>query len=363
MTYKGILLRSLHFSGLNVKNINMDFKHGANLVYGASNTGKSLTLKAIDFMLGSSLKLPLIEERKGYDSVWLGFEITGKKPLEYSLYRSISGGGYILYRGLNAIDGNAKRIDELESKHDSLKENNLSRFLLKQLSMDGKSVAKNKDGEKESITFRDLAHIQLVTEKAIQDELSPIEGGQKFKQTKERRVFRALISGEDDSGIVPVIPQKKFKASKEGKLEIVEEIISDTDVLIKKEGYEENSLLEQLKEIKTKISSLKNSIDLAQTPVKKLIQEKSNLSSKLMSTKSRQEQVTAHLKRFSKLDAVYMNDIERLKSIEEAGFLLSIGGDRECPLCGADADVQTHNSSVEEIKAIQTASLSNTLAN
>lgn len=358
MSYKGVILRFLLFSGTNVKNVGLDFEPGPNLIYGASNTGKSLALKALDFMLGASNNLPSVKERVGYDMVWLGFEVTGKEPREYTLSRSISGGAFILYEGLSAIDRDGKIVSRLEPQHDSLKEDNISQFLLKQLGLNGKSVAKNKDGEKESLTFRDLAHIQLVTEKAIQDEISPIEGGQRVSQTKERRVFRTLISGEDDSGIIPVIPQKKFKASKEGKLEVVEEIISDLNIAIKNGGYGEDSLPYRLEKVEIEILDLKDSIELAQKPVKDLIKEKGIVSSELMSTKSRHEQVKAHLERFYKLDTVYSSDIERLQSIEEAGFLLSIGGDRECPLCGASADAQTHSNSIAEIEEMRSASLS-----
>lgn len=357
MNHQGLLIRSLQFSGSRVRNIGLDFNAGLNLIYGASNTGKSLTLKAIDFMLGASKSLPAIEEIDGYDTVWLGLEVVGNETKKYSLSRSTSGGGYTLYEGLNAINGNNKKLGFLEPTHDSNNEENISTFLLKAIGLSGRLVAKNKNGEKVNFTFRDIAHIQLVNEKAIQDEISPIEGGHRTSKTKERRVFRSLLSGDDDGSIIPVVSSQKFKSLKEGKLELIEEMIADLDKAIEKNKFDKESISGLLEDVENDIQSLKERIDIAQEPVKELILQKSNITEKLMSYRTRQEQVDIHLDRFLKLEEFYNSDIDRLESIEEAGFLLSIGGERECPLCGADAESQHHAATMSEVHMMQSATL------
>lgn len=62
-----IVLRSLSFTGPNKTSAALTFGDKLTLIWGASNTGKSFTLKALDFMFGGSKALPDINEREGYE--------------------------------------------------------------------------------------------------------------------------------------------------------------------------------------------------------------------------------------------------------------------------------------------------------
>lgn len=77
----------------------MTFGTGLNVIYGASNTGKSFIVEAIDFMLGGKPPLRDIPERVGYDLVLLGLETLDGKS--FTLWRSIDGGGFRLYEDLH----------------------------------------------------------------------------------------------------------------------------------------------------------------------------------------------------------------------------------------------------------------------
>ena len=71
MTYAGWHIERLKFTGKDDKEALLNFAAGLSLVYGASNTGKSFALKALDFMLGGQRELPNIKERTPYDKLWL----------------------------------------------------------------------------------------------------------------------------------------------------------------------------------------------------------------------------------------------------------------------------------------------------
>lgn len=62
----------------------------------------------------------------------------------------------------------------------------------------------------------------------------------------------------------------------------------------------------------------------------------------------RRSQIT--IGRFEQLEEVYDSDIERLEAIEETGFLLTLGGDKDCPLCGALPDAQRHVHGLKDIE-------------
>ena len=68
----GVRLRSLGFFGPQKPRAVVTFGPGMNVVYGASNAGKSFIVEAIDFMLGGGQALRDIPERVGYDRVLLG---------------------------------------------------------------------------------------------------------------------------------------------------------------------------------------------------------------------------------------------------------------------------------------------------
>jgi hypothetical protein len=64
----GLTLWHLTFTGAGVPDASLDFAPGLNIAYGASNTGKSFTAKALNFMFGGSEALPGIEQRQDYDA-------------------------------------------------------------------------------------------------------------------------------------------------------------------------------------------------------------------------------------------------------------------------------------------------------
>jgi len=65
MTATALTLRHLAFTGANKPIADIEFGDGLNVIYGASETGKSFILESIEFMLGGSENLRDIPERVG----------------------------------------------------------------------------------------------------------------------------------------------------------------------------------------------------------------------------------------------------------------------------------------------------------
>ncbi|WP_141441335.1 hypothetical protein [Vreelandella titanicae] len=351
----GFLLKSLVFTGPDIKHKALSFEPGCNLVYGASNTGKSLALKAIDFMLGGSTKLPKVDELKNFNKIWLSFETTGENGKGYTLVRNLSGGRFRLYEGVENFSYD-NSYEELESQHDAIKNNNLSSFLLKIMNFDRKKVAKNKSGEKVSFTFRDWAHLSIVNERTIQDELSPIEANSGRDKIKDKRVFRSVLTGEDDSEVSEVLTDNKFKASKEGKVEIINEFVEDIDADLRERGFIDKETLQgELDELEKNIKGLSDIFNEAQKPINKLLKSKKYFLSLHFKKQRELESVDLNFERLTKLNEIYISDMQRLEALEEVGFLVSIKSNKECPLCGAYPEHMSDKCSFKDVELTREA--------
>ncbi len=110
MTYAGWHIAQLKFTGKGDKEALLNFAPGLSLIYGASNTGKSFAVKALDFMLGGQKELPLIKEREPYNRLWL--DVAFSPDHKVSLERAIVGGAFKLHEGDHAAR-------TLAAKHDA----------------------------------------------------------------------------------------------------------------------------------------------------------------------------------------------------------------------------------------------------
>jgi hypothetical protein len=114
-------------------------------------------MKAINFMLGGSDQLPVIDERKGYESIWFGFTLAGVG--DFTVQRSIEGGDYALFPGLVTDTSKAEAPRKLSAQHDAQTEDNLSNILLTSMGFEGKSIARNSHGAQANLSFRHLSRI------------------------------------------------------------------------------------------------------------------------------------------------------------------------------------------------------------
>jgi hypothetical protein len=118
-----------------------------------------------------------------------------------------------------------------------------------------------------------------------------------------------------------------------------------------------DDLDDQAQRLEGTLTAIQTEAEDARVSVRALIDEKRQTTNALLSTRARLADISLNLDRFEQLAAVYASDIQRLESLEEAGFLLVLGSDRDCPLCGAVPDSQKHTHSVSEIETSRAAAI------
>jgi hypothetical protein len=342
LSASGVVIRHLWFTGAALKPAGLDFVDGLNVVWGASNTGKSFALKAIDFMLGKD-ELSNIDERKGYDGIWMGLSVpeVGDK----TIYRSTFGGECLLFDGL--IRETPPNITGQPINLDSL--------LLGSVGLANKKVVKDANGQKLSLTLRNMIHHLLVDEGFVMGETSPIYRGQFHLRTSEKNILRLLLTGVDDSAVVQSLSKKTNGVQVKAKIELIDELVSEIDVKL-------GDRIERRVEIENDLELIKASTTVAQEKLQNILTDidtKTHRRRQIFDQRSleiaRVRELDLTIRRFEWLAKSYQSDLQRLDALTEAGELIATRTGRPCSLCGAPPEQQTHPLVASDIHRSQAA--------
>lgn len=352
-------LISLTFTGSGKEAAALAFSSGLNVLYGASNTGKSFAAKTIDFMLGGST-LPNFRERDGYEQAWLS--LTLPKSGDSTLRRALAGGAFELLPGYvrtEAATGGETdaptNVRKLAGRHSAGTTENISSFLLDELDLSGREIATDVHGKKRALSFRDLARFCLVDETAIQAETSPVESGQHTGGTTEHSVLKLLLTGQDDSKVVRMMDARTLKTTTNAKIEVIDEAVARIDEELAADYPHADQLPDQLSRLEDSWAEAQREAQAAQQSIRGKLATKNYLAKAIFAREQRRAEIQINFGRFEQLESVYQSDIRRLEAIEEAGFVLAVGGDRPCPLCGATAEDQKHSHGMADIKRARDA--------
>ena len=334
-------LKQLCLTGPEKDNAHLSFHSGLNIIYGASDTGKSFIVELIDFMLGGGAPLRDIPERVGYDRIWL--TIAASDGEELTLTRSTEGGDLNLYGGTHhAIPTGIKAIT-LKSKHDPNKDDNISTYLLGKIGLSKKRLLKKKDdGTTNNFTLPFLRHLCIISETDIQKQGSPILSGQYTQATSEMSAFKLLLTGVDDSAIIKSTTSSSVALSRDAKIEVIEELIVTTQSRynqLSSDLADGDTLTTQIKKLEDAVALEHAEISQTESQYRELSLQRSALRASIEKSIGRKEEIREMLQRFNLLNEHYKSDVERLEGIKEAGSLMSAIASGPCPLCGSEKSI------------------------
>lgn len=352
-----IRLVRLTMTGQNVEPASVDFGQKLTVVRGPSDTGKSFIVDAIDFALGGS-SLKEVPEREGYDSVMLG--IATADGDQFTLVRSVRGGRIEVYEDILHGRPEGPASFTLAAKHNVATEDNLSRFLLREIGLDERRVRRNARNETDSLSFRNLSHLCVVDETAMQAETSPALTGSYVSRTKEIAVLRLLLQGEDDSALVPVPSRDDRARTRAAKAEVLEGLIASLEERLV-EAAERDELRDQLARLITTIDSEADTFNGFVASRAAAARTLSAAQSSLISLRERFTQTRSLKARLSLLSEQYASDLARMEMISEAGSLLGYFGAEICPACGSALGVDDEIS-IEHDRHDVVASLASEIA-
>lgn len=345
MSADRIIIRHLAFTGPQMDAARLEFDPGLNVIYGASDTGKSFTAKALNFMMAGTSKLPHTDEVKRYTAIWLGLTLPGKGDV--TLYRAIRGGDFRMYEGL--VDSGDGPATDLSGSADSGRTETVSHLLLDAIGWSGKEIVKNANAEKTSLAIRNVLPYVIVSETDIMSEADPVHYSRQYtNETFESNLLRFVLTGQDDSAAVTVVGTKAQKVATTAKIELVDEWIAQVDEELGENPPDRKELADQLARLANTLAGLQNHMRAAQERLDSLVRQRRGLIDQRLTMADRLAELSLALERFGLLYQTYATDRERLQSLEESGYLLLARADRDCAVCGAPPDAQRHRHTPEE---------------
>ena len=340
---KGLLLRYLAYFGPDRPPAALSFYPGLNVICGASETGKSLVVETIDFMLGQQDPVRDIPERKGYDRIRLLVESPDWPPL--TLDRSVEGGHLRAYEEVILEGAPQTEPKTLRWNHSAAREDTLPFAILTRTGMRSRVLRKNAAGKHRSLSFRDLARLCVVTEDEIQKRGSPLLSGQYTTATSEYASFKLLLTGIDDSALVSAEEVSGRRDPESGKIELLNQMIDELQTDIDEQGADEDELNDQLKRIETVIIDQNAALADVQQTLDALLERRGQAATELRNRRARLVEIDELVGRFHLLGRHYETDLSRLEAIHESGTLFIHLDQKPCPLCGAqprDQHQDTH---------------------
>ena len=350
----GLIIKKIIFFG-DDKSSEVEFNKAVQFVHGASNTGKSLLVEAIDYMLGKSTLREVLPQSQKYNEIAMQIDLDGKP---FTLFRKWPSSDFEVYREHIDSKEESKFYNYYRCKTATKKIATISDFYFQNLSKP--EILANLFGEKASLTIRLLSRVFISSEEKIITVKSPIVAGDTNENSKNKYVFKYLLTGKDDSKVKSIIRGNEFRSERRGQIDVLEDVVQSlvSELNFPDEGID--SLDDRRTRLDAAIDELLTTIDDSQEQLSEIVSEKKIVSQQLMIASERLNTINANLENFSILERLYQTDINRLSSQEEAAFLLRVGHYSECSFCGkkqesicsdlSDIDMLAEASKAEIVK-------------
>lgn len=326
---KGFHIREIRLIGPNVDDAFINFYRGLNIVSGASDTGKTYVFECIEYMMGASKPPKEIIEARDYTHILM--EIETNDGVVISFKRQIN--DKTIYAAFTSID-NFDRIQNyipLDVKHDASTNDNISMFFLNRIGVkDIVLLKKNKNGVKQTLSFRNICHLNNIDEKSIIKDFSPILSGQHVSSTVEKSVFKYVLTGIDDEKCDQIEDVKLRKAK---IISIVDFISEEIDTLNETLQNVKNELSASEAVEQNELASLEAEIEEFENQLKTKLVQKKQLTKQIDEKLSEKQRLQALQDRFGLLEQHYYSDLERLQFIEDGTDFISQVEMVPCPIC------------------------------
>lgn len=329
---KGFYIKELRLVGSGMEDAFIKFYRGLNIVFGASDTGKTYVFQCIEYMMGASKPPKKIREARNYTHIFM--EIETNDGVVISFKRQINDN--VIYAAFTSIEkfNKIQNYIPLDIQHDATNNSNISMFFLNRIGIKSTVLLKkNKKGEKQTLSFRNICHLTNIDELGIIKEISPILSGQYVSAPVEKSIFRYILSGADDEKCEQIEDVKLRKAKIFSVIDFIDEEIATLNETLQN-VENELSICETMEQ--DELTSLESEIEEFDNELKTKLTQKKQLNKQIDEKLSEKQRLQALQNRFGLLEEHYHSDLERLQFIKEGEDFISQVKKVPCPVCHSD---------------------------
>lgn len=304
----------------------VEFDAGLNIIYGESNTGKSLIVDCIDYMFGASEhrfepKLDLKEIRMLLDVD--GYSLTMSRKIDSTDFEVSS-----LVPG---IDSDTYKTGKSKKS--------ISNVWLHLMGIENEvQIIQTLTGKSQRLTLRTFHHALLIDEQRVQAVNSILSSGIGFSKKVSTPVMSALLYFATGNNYLPE-EAGKDKATRKERKDAVKKFVdrSMSKLAEKKISELQNLSKESPAEIQQKMDQVLNAIGAAEGALEEATNQSRAIADKIIEIDSQIAECRVLRNRNASLQTQYDSDIKRLTFIVEG----DIHGENipkldHCPFCNGE---------------------------
>lgn len=314
----------------------VSFDDGFNVVYGPSNTGKSVILDCIDFIFGA---------KKEVNPHFNAKEIKARVECDdgYAvLLRSIG------KKTLVVAETNIQGLECREYKQKDEKGMSYSDVLLRLIGFTERvEILKNENWEKNNLTFRTFSHTFVIKENDVSKEESILAPEQNTSATSFKSALIYLLSRDNhiDPEGNPIEKAARKKALEKYLKEQVEKL---TEKLKSYEGFK----IGEPEQFKKDIDELIKKLNEANEELNKKIEESKGFSNQIIGLNDRIAELNNFIEKYNTLLSQYESDLRRMELIVDGKAHSSdVEEPQRCPFCNGKLEKKEEETCEEAAEA------------
>lgn len=342
-------LKKFIFTTNEGENAIVELEPGLNIIYGPSNTGKSLIVDCIDFMFGGNPER-LMNNPIGFKSCALILDVDG---VPVFMSRDIDG------RTIN-VSTNSNSVESGDYKLTKGK-NSIYQFWLKLMGIDDEvKIVMRADYTPQTLGIRTFFHFFLIKENRMSSDLSILKNGEGYSNQIPIPTIMSLIYLLNGTTYTN---GEKVKGEKirDAENDAIKKFVDRSLMSIGQQKMDDLKVLEDEispEELQEKIELAKKEISQAEENIKKHTEECRVLSNEVIQIDQKIMEYKVLRNRYDSLMTQYESDIKRLTFISEG----EIHKDNlpkldHCPFCNGeipkDKEKSCIDAAIAEVRKIE----------
>lgn len=304
----------------------IDFESGLNIIYGESNTGKSLIVDCMDYMFGAAEHR--FDQKINLKEIRMLLDVDGQS---LSMTRKIDSTEFEVSSSVPGIDSDTYKTKNAKKSINSV--------WLRLMGIDNDvKIIQTLTGKTQRLTLRTFYHLLLIDEQRVQAVSSILASGIGFNQKVATQVLSSLLYFATGNNYLSDEAGKDSTTRKERKDAVKKFVDRSMSKLAEKKISELQNLSEETPaEMQEKVNHILDEIGAAEGVLDEATNESREIADRIISFDDQIAECRVLKNRNASLLTQYASDIKRLTFIVEG----DIHGDEVpkleyCPFCNGE---------------------------